>query len=41
MSNIPVADPCRFITISEIEQRIADDNFAYKSVRIIGKIKQL
>ena len=41
MSNIPQADPCRFITISEIKQRILDDNFAYKAVRIIGKIKQL
>ena len=39
MSTIPQTDPCRFITISEIKERIKNDNFAYKSVRIIGKIK--
>ena len=39
MSNIPTADPCRFITISEIKKRIIEDNFNYKSVRILGKIK--
>ena len=34
-------DSCRFITIAEIKKRIKEDNFTYKSVRIIGKLKML
>ena len=41
MSTIPHAEPCRFITIEEIKERMKNDNFSYKQVRIFGKIKQL
>ena len=38
---IPTVAQCRFITISQIRQRIADDNFTYKSVRLAGKVKEV
>ena len=41
MSMIPSLDSCRFITISEIKKRTKEDNFTYKSVRIIAKLKML
>ena len=37
--SIPQVDSCRFITIKGIKERIAEDNFAYKSVRVIGAVK--
>ena len=39
--NIPQLDACRFITIGQINKRIKEDNFQYKSVRVYGKIKEL
>ena len=41
MSMIPNKEPCRFIDIEDIKQRIKDDNFQYKNVRIVAKIKKL
>ena len=41
MSFLPQLDSCRFLTIEQIRQRISDDNFTYKSVRVLAKIKQL
>ena len=41
MSVIPVLDGCRYTTIAQIKERIEQDNFTYKSVRILGKIRQL
>jgi hypothetical protein len=38
--NIPQLDPCRFISLPQIKKRIAEDNFSYKSVRVLGKLKQ-
>eukprot|EP00347_Sterkiella_histriomuscorum_P024523 403330811 len=39
--NIPQLDSCRFITLPQLKQRIANDNFSYKSCRILGKVKIL
>lgn len=39
--NIPQLDSCRFITLPQIKERIAQDNFQYKTTRILGKIKLL
>ena len=39
MSMIPQVEPCRFITIAQIQQRIADDDFTYKSVRVAAKVQ--
>ena len=39
--NIPQLDSCRFITISQIRERISSDNFQYKSVRVAGRILDL
>ena len=41
MSMIPTLDSCRFITVPELKQRVAQDNFTYKSVRVLCKIKVL
>ena len=41
MSLIPQVDSCRFLSIPEINFRIAQDNFTYKSVRVYGKLKVL
>ena len=38
---VPQIDSCRFISAKNIKERIAQDNFQYKSVRVIGKIKLL
>ena len=38
---IPQLDSCRFISIEQIHQRIAADNFQYKSVRVAGRIADL
>ena len=39
--NIPQLDPCRYITLSNLKNKIAEDSFSYKSCRILGKVKQL
>lgn len=39
--NIPQLDSCRFITLANIKNRIAEDNFQYKSVRVLGRVKSL
>ena len=38
---IPQLDSCRFLTIEQVQQRIASDNFSYKSVRLAGRITDL
>lgn len=38
---IPQLDSCRFISILQIRERIASDNFQYKSVRVPGRIVDL
>ena len=40
-SFLPQLDSCRFITINEINKRMKEDNFTYKAVRVLGKLKQL
>ena len=39
--NIPQLDSCRFISLSQIKERIKSDNFQYKSVRVAGLIVDL
>ena len=39
--NIPQLDSCRFITLPQIKKRIQEDNFQYKSVRVLGRIIEL
>ena len=38
---IPQVEPCRFMTITQIRQKIADDSFQYNSVRVIAKVKTM
>ena len=38
---IPQVEPCRFMTIAQIRQKIADDSFQYNSVRVIAKVKTM
>ena len=35
---IPTVEPCRFMTIAQIRQKVADDAFQYSSVRVVAKI---
>jgi len=39
--NIPQLDSCRFISLSQLRDRIKTDTFSYKSVRVTGKIVNL
>ena len=39
MSMIPQVEPCRFMTIAQIRQRIEDDAFQYNSVRVVAKVQ--
>ena len=38
---IPQVEPCRFMSIAQIHRKVADDSFAYKSVRVIGKVVKI
>ena len=38
---IPQVEPCRFMTIAQIRQKVADDDFQYNSVRVVGKVVQM
>lgn len=35
---IPQVEPCRFMTIAQIRQKVADDSFQYNSVRVVAKV---
>ena len=35
---IPTVEPCRFTSIEQIRQKIDQDDFQYKAVRVVGKI---
>ena len=39
--NIPQLDSCRFISLTQLRDRIKTDTFTYKSVRVAGKIVNL
>ena len=39
MSMIPQVEPCRFITIGQVRERIQNDAFQYNSVRMFAKVK--
>ena len=39
MSTIPSISTCRYITIQQILNRIKDDSFTYKEVRVVGRCK--
>ena len=41
MSMIPVIESCRFISIEDINDKIKNDNFTYKSVRVLARVRQL
>jgi hypothetical protein len=38
---IPNVPHCRFITISQINEKVRSDDFKYKEVRVAGKIHSL
>ena len=38
---IPQVEPCRFLSISQIHQKVADDSFQYNSVRVVGKVTSI
>ena len=38
---IPTVEPCRFMTITQIHQKVADDAFEYKSVRVVAKVASI
>ena len=38
---IPTVEPCRFMTIAQIRQKVADDSFQYNSVRVVGKVTSI
>ncbi len=35
---IPTVPHCRFITISEINEKVKTDDFKYKEVRVAGRV---
>ena len=35
---IPQVEPCRFLSIAQIHRKVAEDSFAYNSVRVVGKV---
>ena len=35
---IPQVDACRFASVSQIAQKVENDDFTYKSVRTVGKV---
>ena len=36
---IPQVAHCRYATIQQIKQKISDDSFTYKSVRVAGRVR--
>ena len=38
---IPNVPHCRFITIAQINEKVATDDFKYKEVRVVGKVHSL
>ena len=31
-------EPCRFLSIAQIHRKVAEDSFAYNSVRVVAKV---